>query len=815
MDSVRRSSLESAGSRTASGPGGDVDSLEGGVKSATRPSGDGSRSLQPLATVDERKSEYGFDGLVVNPDAALTSEGKESSHPAPETARETKSSEPSMFSQSKLPTLQHPQPASEPEPRKRFSTSPKLPDLTRMSGFGSDFFSSGGGFMSESPKQPEALAEATPKPVPGPGSAGGTPPAEQTVHEAEQKTATPTPDQPAQRYITQQIPEPSQPKPFRPAIPGRWVSETPSTPGEMATPGTEQARYGLGINVGDIPSISEHSEDLSLKPAPLRTPTPRDRSPKKLDEDRGSTQPSPHVPHPLRTTPSRLSQEPTKADEDGAKSPEKGAEGQAADNATAAPAPLQPARGSAADLSPEELRPAITRVDTVSTMENASPLKESDYLRDEIIRSLSPVRKSTSNLDALPDGNLARESAYLSDVYGDYWQADEPNAQKSEEKDDGELQPLSAVKEEAGSASATPTRPGLNQTTNVISSHNDRSALPSRESEPAEPSIKRERFSWEAAEKDASAAPSPTKHPLPEPPKDEGSPVDSGRHSPLLTLPVLNFGRDDVAAIPKEESPSRVVSSVSAFPPGQDATTIDPPSPASPTGGNEGPSYAVDRGSMLFSPSDDKMLTLQSPGSPGSPHPLHATADSPAATPTDIPLPRSPSPTPNEGLNPAYPQVMNLKQIMALPTSPERVYKMLEARAEFSALPSGLDQWLASALAQPEHANAGPSFKYAPAGDDLPLFAKTQQRYNRRTSMIAGGIGGGDGAGGEGAGGGAGGIGRQHSSSGGGSVRIAGASAQMAGVKGKELLQSAGKMGLGLLSKGKSKLRERAESKKG
>lgn len=57
----------------------------------------------------------------------------------------------------------------------------------------------------------------------------------------------------------------------------------------------------------------------------------------------------------------------------------------------------------------------------------------------------------------------------------------------------------------------------------------------------------------------------------------------------------------------------------------------------------------------------------------------------------------------------------------------------------------------------------------------------------------------------------------------GGSVRIAaGAQAQLgnlmhgpAGAKGKELLQSAGKMGKGLLSKGKSKLRERAESKKG
>lgn len=161
---------------------------------------------------------------------------------------------------------------------------------------------------------------------------------------------------------------------------------------------------------------------------------------------------------------------------------------------------------------------------------------------------------------------------------------------------------------------------------------------------------------------------------------------------------------------------------------------------------------------------------------------------------------------------------MNLKQIMALPTSPERVYKLHEARAEFAAMPSGLPGWLAHLIAQPEHANAGPSFKYAPAGEDLPLFANTRRPlHNPAAAAVVGGEGGLASAG----------HGRRSSltiggSVGGGSVRLGqGAQAQLgnlihgpAGAKGKELFQSAGKMGKGLLSKGKSKLRERTEGKK-
>lgn len=821
MDSARRPSTESTG------VGVEAEGPEGAVKSQRRPSfgrnddggGDGGRSLQPLATVDERRSEYGFDGLMAKPGEAETTRDIET-RPDPQT---------SLSSQPHPPTLQHPQPSDGSGPKNRFSTSPKLPDLSRMSGFGSDFFTGAGGIMGGSPKQPAAPAEATQEQL---GPAGATHAAE-TGHGLKEKERNP-----AERYVTQQISEPSQPRPRRPAIPGGWVSETGSTPGEtMATPS-----YGFGPPDRDMASISEHQEDFSLKPAPLRTPTPRDRSPKKVDEERGSN----------KTTPSPFVHETAQAVGRGPRTPEVHTGDQQASEATpAALAPLQPRKGS----PPANFgQPTITRADTVSTGETTSPLGESDVLRDEIMRSLSPVRSSNAQLDAPPGGDGARESAYLSDVYGDYWTPEDPGAGEHGEKDVGEPKPLAAVEEEFGSASATPIPPTHEWTPAVTSSTGDRSAIPAGESEAVKPVINRDRFSWEAGSEQNTPA-SPKKYTLPELLKNDTSapsagselpnPVESGRLSPLVTLPALTLGHNDSAA-PKEE---HAVSAVSTYPPGQDAATVETPSPAS----HVGPSGAANRGSMFFSPADERILDLQSPTTPTSPsHDELATeaphADSPLVygeepAPTNIPLPGSPtSPTIeattlDDKPSPSSPQqqqhILNLKQIMALPTSPERVYKMLETRAEFASMPSGLAQWLAQLLAEPEHANAGPGFKYPPAGDDLPLFAN--QKYYRKHSIGDVESGGAEGGAGGVVGGGGGGLrqstglglglglGGSGGSGGGGSVRIPGASAAQAqlgnlmhgqaGVKGKELLQSAGKMGKGLLSKGKNKLRERTESK--
>lgn len=798
IDSARRPSWESSGAAVNS---------QRSPSFGRSDSGDGNHPLQqPLASVAERKSEYDLDGPGAPSSRVLAGETSKAIETRPEPEAST-SARPTP------PVLQHPPATDEAalqQPPKRFSTSPKLPDLDLVSGFGSDFFSNGGGFMGGSLEAPAEVApapatrlrlESTP--------AGTTHAAEPTSHDVEaNSTAAPTQQRTAEQFISHQIPEPSQPKPVRPAIPGGWVSETTSVGSEHPTPFSEQDKSssGLAINNMDMPAISERPEDLALKPAPLRTPTPRSSSPTKSDGGRGPSRAS-HASSSDALPRLRTSQSPLANVEQG-KSED---DGESTKATPIAPAPLQPHKGASSEELSEEPNHPVMRVDTGTTADNSSPLKESDVLRDEIMRSLSPVRGSDAHLDTLKDESATRESAYLDDVYGDYWTPQDSTRNVQERRG------LEAAKLESGSASVTPT------TTAAIPPSGDKPVVPAAEpeTEPAKPAFKRERFSWEAASENSKpSAASPTKHPLPELPKDafssppdipQLSPIDSGPTSPLIPLPVLDFVRSDGETVPREGSgASHRVSSVGSIPPGQDPTTKDPHSPASRTG---------DRGSMLFSPSDEK-IAVMSPTSPMSPmteiEPIQLRPDSAAsqedATPHDIPLPRSPSPTKPAGDSSKPPSseqnIMNLKQIMALPTSPERVYKMLEARAEFASMPSGLPQWLTQLLGQPEHANAGPSFKYAPAGDDVPLFANSKSR--------PGAVGGAaDGTGPQ----------RPHSGSvtlgsgGGGSVRIPGASAAQlqlgnlmhgqAGVKGKEFLQTAGKMGKGLLSKGKNKLRER------
>lgn len=838
------------------------DSTDASTKQSRQPSlgrndsgGEGVRTLQPLAPVAERKSEYGFDGLMIKPGGASSEEPKVSKEIEPEPTKQPEAnpmvpdiksepepvpgpepapvnepaSEPAIARQPP-PTMLGPRQTAAEEttvqpPKKRFSTSPKLPDFARMSGFGSDFFS--GGFLAGSPKQTKITddtREITPTAARG-----------QSDHQAEPSAQ----DNTALSQVEQEPAAPKQPKPFRPSLPGGWVSETASTPGEMAIP------FSLGTD--DVPTLHEQPEDISLKPAPLRTPTPRSSSRPTEDEDRTSLRSShgsPAMPPPLRTTPSpsklSLVERPAETSEsEGHHIEEQESSSDSArvsDANKVAPAPLQPHKSAMPDLPAEDLRHPIMRLNTDSTTaDDSSPLKESDVLRDEIIRSLSPVRSSDTLLGPSKDESATRESAYLSDVYGDYWNPEDSTTAAPEKHTVPAVEFPAASKDEDRPASVTPTPPPHDWTNRAASPNIEATTAPAVETETDKPALKRERFSWEAAPE--SKPPSPTKHALPPLPQEAidstpaataaepASPIDSTLWSPLISLPVLNLGGED--ATESRDEPSRVVSAVSMFPPGSN-TMIDPPSPMSPPGDHE-ETPRIDGVNRLLSPSEEKIVLASptSPKTPDSPSGLSEShvnrAESPAPTPTDIPLPRSPSPTKEgaglggenflptmEGKN-----MMSLHQIMQLPTSPERVYKMLETRAEFAATPSGMGPWLQQMLAQPEHAQGGSFFRYPPAGADVELLGAWSRAHPHPAS-------GGDG------------VGAQpeltSSSVGtglssGGSVRIAReANLQLgnlmhgtgqAGAKGKELLHSAGKMGKGLLSKGKNKLRERAESKRG
>lgn len=255
----------------------------------------------------------------------------------------------------------------------------------------------------------------------------------------------------------------------------------------------------------------------------------------------------------------------------------------------------------------------------------------------------------------------------------------------------------------------------------------------------------------------------------------------------------------------------QVASAPNTLSPGQD--TFSPP--------------ADEGASKHLYPSEDKMV-VQSPMSPLSPMEPIAMADDeeqqrttsppPHEPPEGVPLPRSPSPTqagPSGGADDntkrqsqtAY-NMMSLKQVLQLPSSPDRVQKMQETREHLAVLETGLASWLAEMAAQPAHENALPSYNYALSGDDAELWGTKGGAVRIPLNAPATGA---DGAGEDGGVGG--GVGRTPSTSlnMGNLVMHSG----QAGAKGKELLHSAGKMGKGLLSKGKNKLRERAESKKG
>lgn len=789
MESAGRPSLDSIGGRSSE-DGGDATNGRRRPSFGRNDEGDANRSLRPLDTVAERKSEYGFDGLMINP-AAPAPPNPEVWHQNQAESRNANVPEPSIPPHPQPPTLHHPQATnateSPAEPVKRYSTSPKLPLLSRLSGFGGDFFSGGMGFTSDSPKSSEPPTDTSPT---------------RSGHETANVPRTVDNGQSS-----------NQPKPSRPSFPGAWVSETATTPGDMATPGSN-----IAAAPGDVPSISESPEDAHLKPAPLRTPSPGSASAFSAHDDQHSNRSgraSPANHNYLKATAER----PQARDDPTQDSlQEQETQDKAGPRRDMTPiAPLQPRKGSFVE-EPPTARPSnpMTRVDTVSTADNASPLKESDVLRDEIMRSLSPVRPSDGHIEPPRDESAARESAYLNDVYGDYWSGeDKPPEVEIPLNQSGlrQVESAPAAKDEA--AEDTP-RPPAQAAFDPVTTDAAPPAIPAVEPEAVTSAPRRERFSWEAGSTPgggSSAQASPTKQPNTESPESLTSPIAAARHedptspgsdgrsSPLLSLPTMNFD--------SEISP-QVASVGSTLSPGQD--TFSPPP-------DEG-------ASKHLYPSDEKML-VQSPMSPLSPMEPIAMADddeelqrttSPTShePPEGVPLPRSPSPTQpgaSGGMDDTKRQsqtaynMMSLKQVLQLPSSADRVQKMQEMREHLAVLETGLASWLAEMAAQPAHENALPSYNYALSGDDAELWGTKGGAVRIPLNAPAPGA---DGAGEDGGGGG---VGRTPSTSlnMGNLVMHSG----QAGAKGKELLQSAGKMGKGLLSKGKNKLRERAESKRG
>ncbi|KAM7201426.1 hypothetical protein V8F20_004890 [Naviculisporaceae sp. PSN 640] len=795
-------------------------------------------SRPSLAPVAERKSEYGLDGL-------LDSYGFTSDPPKVEPAPTTTAAAAQGDSQSQTQNAAN--------DVRRFSTSPKLPDLGRMSAFGDDLFSTTSRYSTVFPTNapstashlpvvqdspPPSTSEQVPPPaasmapprtssddkVPTIGNDGDQQPSstnpqptDSSVLGSVQTTSTTVPsasvvsDQPSPS--TTPPPESSsatiekQIRPLRPSLPGAWVSETPTTAEDLATP----TPYAPSLAVIENP---ESPSDASPKTEPdnsAREAVSQTTSQLPVeDTTKSNPQPlaSPHILPPLRTGSPALSlsprasteiPQPEKQDGKGHSSTESAGTPELISHApnTASTtrditptAPLNPSRAPREETTPEDS--IMGQNNTIpysdgSTLDTSggSPLKESDKLREEIIKSLSPVQGSSSLPETVGQSTAAyhqaagpmRESSYLSGVYDDYWGAGEDNL-KSELQLDETLTQKEQVPEKRDPAAANAPQeivPSPQQQTVTTSS-----ARPLRQ-----------RFSWEA---EPEVIKSPDSAPEPKSLGSEHQTVVGATVAPpsvpSVLTPTVDASHLSPAAPKSDLLPaaevaqaggiSHQVSGASTIPPRSTLDApIDPPSPISVLSERVGP----DAKSRRLSLAEEKAgaHTSSHPVSPTPPLDEHpALAGGASAFPAPAPA-SAPAPVRRD---PASLVLFPFRQTMGLPLVEDRIKTFAETRAEYASMNTGLDEWLTMMMKEhPEYANATSSFR--PTTAHQPSAQNSGQAYPTG-DLTEGGLPP--------------------------NARplphhIHGHAHNQVGTKSKELLMAAGKAGKGLFSKGKNKLR--------
>ncbi|KAK2771322.1 hypothetical protein CKAH01_14382 [Colletotrichum kahawae] len=804
MDSGRPSLDSSSGPKTdrslspAKPPPADTDSGEqaGGSSLGKLEGEDAAQgNLRPtLAPVAERKSEYGFDNVLMRPQ----------NHAHNQT----------MPPNSESSSLAIPAPAPEPQierpseeevaQQRRYSSSPRLPDLARMSLFGDDFFSSPGKFADDAPPMPEftpqlqaarAAAAAAPPHV---GDSPATPVALSTGSSTPQRADPPrVPQQsqknsnpPAQAPRNQENIDPTKSNltslPSRPSLPGGWVTETRSVTDEQTPPAIAEKKT-LGVDPGEVSPISDNEHE-EVPGSGVATVMGVASVPISISNVSGQPMPSSSQP----------------SDE--------------SHSADAPVHPLAPLNAGHSDPSSSFVAPErLQRESTMSTVTSPSPVKESDKLREEIMRSLSPVRP-TSDFDSF-NGNRAgqseedtgpRESTYLHGVYDDYWVAgdDKPDVPELPAKQP-ELDVHSVAKQNVSDV------PPLS---------------PRKENAGTPPTLGR-RFSWEAESEQVTPTPGPgdsQEKPVsdsqpPVVPASSSSPALGHKQSPALsseetrdaeqTQPSTSTTDETHIAVPTTSGTmSHQVSQVSSVPRDRlDSENIEPPSPVSAVTDKNNASAAPPR--RLSLAEEKSMVRVSSnPVSPSPPPGEHpALARSSEATSPPPPPPPAPAEAPQD--QPVAPlKIINFKEIMEIQSASERINKYNETRAQFASMDSGLNNWLVNLKSQhPEHANATASFAANASNISQPSSSSptasqpnSQQPYyqqylnasstNVSTAAATATSSGRPPAGSVSMGSHSPGSDFKHSSG-------------QVGAKGKGLLLAAGKAGKGLLSKGKNKLR--------
>ncbi|KAF3055240.1 hypothetical protein GL218_07676 [Daldinia childiae] len=762
--------------------------------------------------------------------------------------------------------------------QRRLSTSPKLPDLARLSGFGDDFFSTSGNYNPRARSTLSTIADVqqtdgardTPGSLTGPdnkrrdtaGISDGKNPSSTLVGpklEPNPRIIMPPLDADLEPNKSNTVDTSHQSTVVRPQLPGTWVSETISVDSGYPTPtekveGPGPASLGSIANTSVPPMSIRHAEPADLEPttAIRQLPTKHDLDTTTENKSMGTSEnefnnatgkhddivaskviaagpgyhPTPHSLPPLKTDNYLASPNTTSPDKreasgvadmglpalqysDSPLQPSSAQQSATASSGFTPTAPLNPRRSI---IAPAEIITPTTqeRKSTMSTVHTASPEKDSDKLREEIIKSLSASPAITPDASTILDApNVAfdpaqdgptRESTYLSDVYDDYLAPVE----------DKSLQETGLLLKQGSKAANyrvddTGMEPELGRDLQKGSTFPGIAPLSPRRSPEQGTARPQKRFSWENDPKKSmpnSATGTPSVLTTP------SEPIKSNQieYQPPLTTELGAGTTPSDALQVRSESRATIshqVSDVSSRAPGDlSIAGLDSPSPVSLVTDN-GPrtQSAVPETSRLSFADEKEHVLIQSSSNtsssdqhPALAQPIEFTSEpSPALQPAPIAQPSSQA------------KIMAFRDILNIVSIEQRIQKFDETRAQFYSMDSGLSNWITYMQSQPEHGIASTTSiggRMSPSGVQSQAEQPYYQQYLNASNPDAP-------------------VQRGRAASGnlqqmftGQSVSNFGSSGAQVGTKSKELLQAAGafgnkgvKSGMKLFNKGKNKLR--------
>ncbi|KAL7621730.1 hypothetical protein AAE478_009057 [Parahypoxylon ruwenzoriense] len=457
--------------------------------------------------------------------------------------------------------------------------------------------------------------------------------------------------------------------------PTTTVRQLPSAQSESNVPAEIKSAYKLKSNDFDSPT-GKHDRNVASKAVaagPGYHPTPQSLPPLKTDnplvKPNIAQTGAPEVQRQNNMEPSSLVYK---------DSPSQSSPSTQPSVATTGPgftptAPLNPHRSLVA-LRDVVVPATQERKSTMSTIDTASPEKESDKLREEIIKSLSAspatatgasVILGSSHGDSDPSkGGLTRESTYLSGVYDDYLT---PVEEKSLQET-GQVLKKGAGQAGETSAASSPSSQKDDPFPKIAALSPQRSPEPKITSRPR-------RFSWEDG-----------------PGRVGLSPIEAEPNASVLSFGPSLDGQSKNGPTPATEWNATVPSSGALRTQTEGAGIISHQVSQTAERSPKVQAATTDISRLSFAEEKEKVL-IQSYSNTPSEEQHPALAKPPELTLAPSPVIQS------------IPQakIMAFRDILNIVSIEQRINKFDETRAQFYSMDSGLSNWIAYMQSQPEH----------------------------------------------------------------------------------------------------------------